>query len=409
MTQTPRIPFLRKLSAAVATAAAVALTTHFATLFLYAVANTFSADSVAQTSTYFVPASLLLFVLVFALALVGAFRFWYTALATALGVAVAAALLGTLVTASAAGSVMSIDIVAPLIATITGLNLAFIVSGAIATCTVGRRVWAFALATPILGRTNSTEGKFVFIRQPSDTLADGQVTHITRSTIDTDLADEQWDNYVATLTDAGWNTVEIDAAPTLPDSVFIEDTVVMFGERAVITSPGAETRRDEIVAVERTVRELVSTVARIELPGTLDGGDVLKVGTTVYVGRGGRTNAEGIRQLRSIVSAWGYTLVAVPVTKVLHLKSAVTALPDGTVIGYLPLVDDVSIFDRFLAVPEETGVAVLVLTDDTVLMAASAPQSVALIEDLGYRVITVDISEFEKLEGCVTCLSVRVR
>jgi dimethylargininase len=183
----------------------------------------------------------------------------------------------------------------------------------------------------------------------------------------------------------------------------------MFGDRAVITSPGAQTRRDEIVAVERTVRELVSTVARIELPGTLDGGDVLKVGTTVYVGRGGRTNAEGIRQLRAIVSAWGYTLVAVPVTKVLHLKSAVTALPDGTVIGYLPLVDDVSIFDRFLAVPEETGVAVLILSDDTVLMAASAPKSIALIQELGYHVVAVDISEFEKLEGCVTCLSVRVR
>ena len=143
----------------------------------------------------------------------------------------------------------------------------------------------------------------------------------------------------------------------MPDSVFIEDAVVMFDDTAVITSPGAESRRGETAAVEDTVRDLGLTIRRIELPGTLDGGDVLKVGRTVYVGRGGRTNAEGIRQLRTIVTPLGFTVVAVPTTKVLHLKSAVTALPDGTVIGYPPLVDDPAIFDRFLAVPEEAGAA----------------------------------------------------
>jgi dimethylargininase len=183
----------------------------------------------------------------------------------------------------------------------------------------------------------------------------------------------------------------------------------MFGRTAVLTSPGAESRRAEVDEVERTVRGLGLRIERITMPGTLDGGDVLKVGTTVYVGRGGRTNAEGIRQLRAIVSRLGFTLIAVPITKVLHLKSAVTALPDGTVIGYPPLVDDPSIFGRFLAVPEEAGSHVVELAPDTVLMAASAPQSAQLIRELGYTVITVDISEFEKLEGCVTCLSVRVR
>jgi dimethylargininase len=98
----------------------------------------------------------------------------------------------------------------------------------------------------------------------------------------------------------------------------------------------------------------------------------------------------------------------VPVTRVLHLKSAVTALPDGTVIGHLDDVDHPSLFPRFLAMPEH-GAAAVVLADDTVLMAASVPASVAVVENLGYRVVTVDISEFEKLEGCVTCLSVRLR
>ena len=190
------------------------------------------------------------------------------------------------------------------------------------------------------------------MRAPAQNLAEGQVTHIERAPIDTDLAEDQWDGYLQALIDNGWEPVEVTAAPAMPDSVFIEDAVVMFDDTAVITSPGAESRRGETAAVEDTVRELGLTIRRIELPGTLDGGDVLKVGRTVYVGRGGRTNAEGIRQLRTIVTPLGFSVVAVPTTKVLHLKSAVTALPDGTVIGYPPLVDDAAIFDRFLAVPE---------------------------------------------------------
>jgi dimethylargininase len=156
------------------------------------------------------------------------------------------------------------------------------------------------------------------------------------------------------------------------------------------------------------LRGLGVEVAALELPGTLDGGDVLKIADTVYVGQGGRTNADGIRQLRALLTPRGFTVVGVPVTKVLHLKSAVTALPDGTVIGHLDDVDHPQLFPRFLPMPEH-GAAAVVISDDTVLMAASVPASVALVESLGYRVITVDISEFEKLEGCVTCLSVRMR
>ena len=255
----------------------------------------------------------------------------------------------------------------------------------------------------------NTSRSVALIRRPASNLAEGEVTHIERSPVNTELAAEQWQSYVDALTATGWTTVEVHAADDLADSVFVEDAVVMFGSTAVLTSPGAESRRGEIEGVESTVSELGQTIERITLPGTLDGGDVLKVGTTVFVGRGGRTNAEGIRQLRAIVSPLGYTVVAVPITKVLHLKSAVTALPDGTIIGYAPLVDDPAIFGRFLAMPEEGGAHVVELAPDTVLMAASAPQSAQLIREFGYTVVTVDISEFEKLEGCVTCLSVRVR
>ncbi|NGN68398.1 N(G),N(G)-dimethylarginine dimethylaminohydrolase, partial [Streptomyces sp. A7024] len=247
------------------------------------------------------------------------------------------------------------------------------------------------------------------VRRPSPRLADGLVTHIDRKPVDTDLALRQWESYVAALQQHGWETAEVAAADDCPDGVFVEDAVVMFRNVALITRPGVESRRPETAAVEEAVTALGCPVARITAPGTLDGGDVLKIGDTVYVGRGGRTNAEGIRQLAAAFEPLGARVVAVPVSKVLHLKSAVTALPDETVIGYPPLVDDAGIFPRFRPVPEESGSHVVLLGGRSLLMAASAPRSAELFSDLGYEPVPVDISEFEKLEGCVTCLSVRLR
>ena len=247
------------------------------------------------------------------------------------------------------------------------------------------------------------------VRRPAGNLADGLLTHIERVAVDPALAQEQWHGYVAALAAEGWETIEVEPAPELPDSVFIEDAVIMFGDLAVVASPGADARRGETAGAEAAVTRLGIPVRHLALPGTLDGGDVLKVGRTVYVGRSLRTNDAGIDQLRSILAPRGYTVVAVPISRALHLKTAVTALPDGTVIGFPPLVDDPSVFLNFLPVPEAHGTAVVVLDDRTVLMSSAAPRSAALFAERGYRVVAVDISECEKLEGCVTCLSVRVR
>lgn len=247
------------------------------------------------------------------------------------------------------------------------------------------------------------------VREPSPHLADGLVTHIERSPIDLDLATRQWEAYVRVLADHGWHVVHVPGAPDCADSVFVEDAVLMYRNVAIITRPGALERRGETAGVEAVVEALGCSINRIREPGTLDGGDVLKVGDTLYVGRGGRTNGEGIRQLRAIVEPLGATVVAVPLTKALHLKSAVTALPDGTIIGHLPVIDDVSMFPRFVPMPEEPGAHVVHLGDDRLLMAADCPESAALLTELGYRPVQVDISEFAKLEGCVTCLSVRLR
>ncbi len=251
--------------------------------------------------------------------------------------------------------------------------------------------------------------KIALIRRPSPRVCEGIVTFLERRSVDYDLAVDQWKNYVKALGSAGWQTIEIPPAEDCPDSVFVEDTMVVYKNVAVIANPLAPSRRPEIPAAEKVVSELRLSINRIRPPGHLDGGDVLKIGDTIYVGRGGRTNAEGIRQLRAILSPIGATVVAIHLGKVLHLKSAVTALGDGTVVGFLPLVDDTSMFPHFLPVPEESGAHVVLLDERRILIAADCPKSTELFRELGWEPVAVDISEYQKLEGCVTCLSVRLR
>lgn len=249
----------------------------------------------------------------------------------------------------------------------------------------------------------------LLVRRPSPLLADGELTHLDRVPVDPDLALAQWRGYVDAFRQRGWEIVEVDPADDQPDGVFVEDAVVVFDDFAVLCRAGASSRRGEAETIAAAVSALGLEHAPIEEPGTLDGGDVLKVGSTVYVGLTDRTNSEGIRQLAGLVEPLGLGVATVPTTKVLHLKSAVTALPDGTVIGYSPLVDDPDLFPEFLGVPEEPGSHVVLLGGDRVLMSAAAPRSAELMAARDLRPVLVDISEFEKLEGCVTCLSVRLR
>ena len=247
------------------------------------------------------------------------------------------------------------------------------------------------------------------VRRPGPRLAEGIVTFCDRRAVDLDLATKQWESYVDVLRGVGMTVVEVPAADDCPDAVFVEDTVVVHRNLAVLTHPGAAARRPEVAGVRAAVEELGFFTASIRAPGNLDGGDVLPVGSTVYVGRGGRTNAEGVRQLRELLAPWDLHVVAVPLTRVLHLTSAVTALPDGTLIGYPSLVEDVLLFPRFVPALEESGAHVLALTSDRLLVADDCPRTARLLEDLGYGVERVDVSEFAKLDGSVTCLSVIAR
>jgi dimethylargininase len=243
------------------------------------------------------------------------------------------------------------------------------------------------------------------VRRPSSRLAEGIVTYISRTPVDVALAQAQHAAYAGALGASGWMIRQVPDADDCPDSVFVEDTVVICEDLAVLTRPGAPARRAEVAGVAPAVRSLGLRTVCVEAPGILEGGDVLQAGHTVYVGRGGRTNGEGIRQLRSLLAPLGRTVIAVPLGNVLHLKSAVTALPDGTFL-LLPELVPAELFPAVRPVREEGGCHVVALGGDRVLIAASAPQTAGLLDDLGFTPVVVDISEFEKLEGCVTCLSV---
>jgi dimethylargininase len=143
------------------------------------------------------------------------------------------------------------------------------------------------------------------VRLPGSRLAEGIVTHISRAAVDVNLAKRQHAAYVAALETSGWAVRHAPEAEDCPDSVFVEDTVVVCDDLAVLTRPGAPQRRAEVDGVAPVMASLGLRTARVEAPGTLDGGDVLQAGTTVYVGRGGRTNGEGIRQLRALLAPLG--------------------------------------------------------------------------------------------------------
>jgi dimethylargininase len=243
------------------------------------------------------------------------------------------------------------------------------------------------------------------VREPGPLLAGGIVTYLTRTGVDLARAREQHAGYAAALGRAGWRVVTMPAADDCPDAVFVEDTVVVVDDLAVITRPAAPQRRPEIQGTEVAVSSLGLRIARITEPGMLDGGDVLQVGPTVYVGLGTRTNGEGIRQLAALLAPIGRRVVAVRLREVLHLKSAVTALPDGSLIGLVDLLD-ASALPVIRVPPEPDGAHVVRLGNDQLLISAAAPRTAAWLGEQGFAVHAVDIAEFTKLEGCVTCLSV---
>jgi len=247
------------------------------------------------------------------------------------------------------------------------------------------------------------------VRPVSDSLADCELSHLERVPIDVGRAREQHGLYVDLLAELGCTIEWLPAAPGSPDAVFVEDTAVVVDEVAVMARPGAASRRGEIDAVAAALAGR-RPLARIEAPGTLDGGDVLRVGKRVFVGRSARTDDGGRDQLRAILEPYGYSVEAVTVTGCLHLKSAVTEVADGTLLLHPDWLDPTPFagLDLVAVDPAEPFAANALRLGATVVLPAAFPRTRRRLEAHGLAVRTVPADELAKAEGGVTCCSIFV-
>jgi len=233
-----------------------------------------------------------------------------------------------------------------------------------------------------------------------------ELVHLARSPIDVAAAGRQHRGYVDALQTLGCRVQELPADPELADSVFVEDTAVVLDEVAVITRPGAPSRRPEAGPIALALAPYRPLV-RIESPGTVDGGDVLRIGRTLYVGLSGRSNQAAIDQLAAALAPYRYDVRGVAVSGCLHLKSAVTTIGDDTVLVDPEWVDP-AVFSgtRAIAIdPRERGAANALRIGERVIYPASFPATRRRLEAAGVDVVEVDVSELQKAEGAVTCCS----
>jgi len=241
-------------------------------------------------------------------------------------------------------------------------------------------------------------------RQVSPAIANCELEFLARQPIDVTLAEEQHRQYQECLADLGARVEILPAEPDLPDSVFVEDPAIVLDEVAVITRMGAVPRRGEADSLARALagyRELL----RIEDPATLEGGDVMRIGKTLYVGYSRRTNIAGIQQLSGLLHPRGYFVVPVEVRGCLHLKSACCYIGDDTVLANRKWMDPDALCGlKILDVPEPRGANALRI-GDTVLMPEAYPRTCELLDRSGFRVWRIDNSELLKAEAGVTCTS----
>jgi dimethylargininase len=243
-------------------------------------------------------------------------------------------------------------------------------------------------------------------REISPAMQHCELTYLSRVNINLKLARKQHHAYEQTLARLGCQLVTLPAEPDLPDSVFVEDAAIVLDEIAIITRPGALSRRPETAAIADALRPY-RELAFIEAPGTLEGGDVLRIGKVLYVGRSSRSNDTGIEQLSNIIAPYGYRVIPVAVRGCLHLKSAVTQVGAHILLVNRHWVNP-DYFEgmNFIEVhPDEPGGANALLIGETIIYPASNKSTLARLKQHRIAVEVVDVSEVEKAEGAVTCCS----
>ena len=242
---------------------------------------------------------------------------------------------------------------------------------------------------------------------PSPRINDAERTYVARSGIDYNRAVRQHVDYCQRLGRCGLSVRTLDVNRDLPDSVFIEDTAIVLDEIAVLASMGVESRRAEPAGIEPVLKEY-RQVHRLEPGATLEGGDVLQIGRTLLVGLSSRSNSAGVEGLETIVHRYGYHVVPVPVRQCLHLKSGCTALPDGTLLVNPQWLEMAALrkFPIFPILQEEPLAADILPVGQRVCVPAGNTRTADLIRQRGFEVETVDLSEFAKANGGITCLSI---
>ena len=243
-------------------------------------------------------------------------------------------------------------------------------------------------------------------RELSPSIGRCELTHLERQVIDVSIAREQHHRCEGCLADLGCEIHRLPVEPDLPDSVFVEDIAIVLDELAIITRPGAESRRPETQSVAKGL-EPYRELFYIESPGTLDGGDVLHIDNKLFVGLSGRSNKAGIRQLHTLVSPFGYAVEALGVRGCLHLKSAVTQVAGDALLINRAWVDAIPFIgiDLIDVDPTESFGGNALLVGESVVYPLAYPRTRERLENRGITVRAVDVSEIAKAEGGVTCCS----
>ena len=249
-------------------------------------------------------------------------------------------------------------------------------------------------------------------KKPCRALIDGITTSMFgEGTPDYDAAIRQHDEYVATLRELGLEVTDLEGDERYPDSCFVEDPAVVMAECAVITNPATDSRNGEKHEIIKTIKTFYddSQIFFIEAPGTMEGGDVMLVDKHFYVGLSDRTNEEGAKQFADIVSKFGYETTTVPVTEGLHLKDFVIYLENNNMLVSAVMNEKEAFkdFNRFVVDADELYAINSMNINGTVLVPMGNPKTQKIIEDLGYPVKVMDTNEFRKIDGSLTCLSLR--
>lgn len=253
--------------------------------------------------------------------------------------------------------------------------------------------------------------KNVIVRRPGKSLVEGITSAPELGKPDYELALKQHDEYIKALESCGVEVTVLDALEEYPDSCFVEDTAVLTKRCAIISNPGALTRRGESALMVENIKKFYSDdqIEYIKFPGTLEGGDVMMVGNHFYVGLSARTNEEGCRQFKASLEKYGHTCSVVPLEEVLHLKTGVNYIENNIMLisGEFIEKEEFKSFNKIIVPVEEAYGANCIWINDIVIVPEGYPTVEKGIRDAGYKVIVTDTSEYRKLDGGLSCLSLR--